>query len=136
MGAPFVMIVSGIICAVAIIVISGIDVVGKIALACGSVLLGLSIIETCLYWATRSQTIITKTVPDDWRQDAMSIGPLPLPNTTTDFEEFLDGRMIADVNYGIDRNRLREIPAQVQGRPHKVVFFGCSFMFGHGVRDD
>src|SRR5215471_10646219 len=105
MGAPFVMILlSGIICAMAIIVISGVDVVGKIALACSSVLLGLSVIETCLYWGTRSQTIITKTVPDDWRQDAMSIGPLPLPDTTTEFKEFLGGRMIADVNYRIDRN--------------------------------
>ena len=24
----------------------------------------------------------------------------------------------------------------VQGGPYKVVFFGCSFMFGHGVEDD
>ena len=26
--------------------------------------------------------------------------------------------------------------APVQGRPRKVAFFGCSFMFGHGVEDD
>jgi hypothetical protein len=137
MGASFVTILlSGIICAMAIVVISDEDVVGKIALACTSVLLGLSVIEICLYRATRSQTIITKTVPDGWRQDAMTIGPLPLPNTTTEFEEFLDGRMIANANYRIDRNRLREIPAQVQGSPYKVAFFGCSFMFGHGLRDD
>ena len=31
---------------------------------------------------------------------------------------------------------LREIPAAVQGGPHKVAFFGCSFMFGHGVEEN
>ena len=137
MGAVVVAILlRGVMCAMAIRVTSRGDLVAKVALACSSLLLGLCVIETSLYWATRSQTIITKTVPEDWRQDVMSIGPLPLPNTTIDFEEFLDGRMIADVNYRIDRNGLREIPAEVQGRPYKVAFFGCSFMFGHGVEDD
>jgi len=66
----------------------------------------------------------------------MDLGPLPLPNTVTEFKEFLDSRLIADVTYRIDLNRLREIPSAVQGRPDKVVFFGCSFMFGHGVEND
>ena len=42
---------------------------------------------------------------------------LPVPNTVTEFKEFLDGRLIADVRYGIDAGGLRQIPAAVQGRP-------------------
>jgi len=66
----------------------------------------------------------------------MNLGSLPVPNSTTEFREFLDGRLIDDVTYRIDSSGLREIPSTVQGRPHKVAFFGCSFMFGHGVEND
>jgi hypothetical protein len=66
----------------------------------------------------------------------MGLGSFPVPNTATEFKEILDGRLIADVTYRIDASGLREIPAAVQGRPHKVAFFGCSFMFGHGVEND
>jgi hypothetical protein len=66
----------------------------------------------------------------------MGLGPLPVPNTATEFKEVLDGRLIADVTYRIDASGLREISKSVQGRPHKVAFFGCSFMFGHGVEND
>ena len=85
-------------------------------------LLGLAVVETCLYYTTRSQIIITKTIPEDWRQDAMDLGPVPLPNSATEFEEFLNGRKIADVTYRIDRNRLREIPLAGRGQTRKVVF--------------
>ncbi|MGO9057689.1 MAG: hypothetical protein ACLQU2_09945 [Candidatus Binataceae bacterium] len=106
------------------------------ALLCGSVLLSLAAVETCLYYVTRSQVIITKTVPPQWRRNAAGLDLLPVPNTVTEFREFLDGRPIADVRYKIDASGLREIPTAVQGRPYKVAFFGCSFMFGHGVEDD
>jgi hypothetical protein len=66
----------------------------------------------------------------------MDLGSSPVPNTATEFREFLDGRLIGDVTYRIDASGLREIPFAVQGRPHKVAFFGCSFMFGHGVEED
>jgi hypothetical protein len=66
----------------------------------------------------------------------MGLGDFPVPDTTTGFDEFLDGRLIGDVTYKIDASGLREIPAAVQGRPYKVAFFGCSFMFGHGVEND
>jgi len=66
----------------------------------------------------------------------MGFGGLPVPNTVTEFEEFLGGRLITDVTYRINASGLRDIPATVQGRPHKVAFFGCSFMFGHGVEED
>ena len=106
------------------------------ALMCGSVLFSMAVVETCIYYANRSQIIITRTIPIEWRENETDVGSLPGPNTTTAFEEFLGGRRIAHATYRFDANGLREIPAAVQGRPYKVVFFGCSFMFGHGVEDD
>jgi hypothetical protein len=108
----------------------------KGAVLCGSVLFCLAIVETCLYVLTKSQIIITRTSSQAWRRNAMGMGDFPVPNTETEFKEFLDGRLIGDVTYRIDASGLREIPGVVQGRPYKVVFFGCSFMFGHGVQDD
>jgi hypothetical protein len=106
------------------------------ALVCGSVFFSMTLVETYMYYANRSQIIITRTIPVEWRRDETDIGSQPVPNTTTEFEESLGGRLIADVTYKFDSSGLREIPAAVQGGPYKVVFFGCSFMFGHGVRDD
>jgi hypothetical protein len=106
------------------------------ALLGSSVFFGLAVIETTLYFVAKSQIIIIKTTPATWRRNASDIGSLPIPNSTTEFREFLDGWLIADVTYTIDANGLRKIPAPAQGQAHKVAFFGCSFMFGHGVEDD
>ena len=106
------------------------------ALICGSVLFSMAVVETYMYYTNRSQIIITRTIPIEWRGSETDIGSLPGPNTTIAFEEFLGGKLIAHVTYRFDANGLREIPAPVQGVTHKVVFFGCSFMFGHGVEDD
>jgi hypothetical protein len=106
------------------------------ALLCSSLLFGMAIFEFCLFDLSKSEIIVTKTTPKMWRQPATDVGSLPIPNTTTRFEEFLDGREIADVTYRIDGKGLREISAAEQSRPHKVVFFGDSFMFGHGVEND
>ncbi len=62
------------------------------ALLCGSVLFSLAIVEVCFYYVTKSQIIITRTVPEAWRVNAMGLGSLPVPNTATEFKEFLDGR--------------------------------------------
>jgi hypothetical protein len=106
------------------------------ALLCVSVLLGLALLETSLYFAGKSQIILTRTVPETWRQNVIGLGSFPTPKTTIEFREFLDGRMIGNVTYRIDGNGLREIPRAIQGRPYKVAFFGCSFMFGHEVEND
>jgi hypothetical protein len=121
---------------IAIAVLSHREYLRNGALLCGSVLFCLAAVETCLYFVSKSQIIVTKTVPQAWRHNTVGLGSLPVPNTVTDFEEFLDGRLIADVTYRSNASGLREIPAAVQGQPHKVAFFGCSFMFGHGVQED
>jgi hypothetical protein len=121
---------------IAIAVLSRSEPLRNGALLCSSVLLSLAVVEACMYYVTKSQIIITGITPEVWLSSARSAGSLPVPDTPLEFREFLAGRMIADVTYGIDANGLREIPAAVQGGPHKVVFFGCSFMFGHGVEDD
>jgi hypothetical protein len=106
-------------------------------LLCSSALFSLAVVEACVYYATKSQMIITRTSPAVWRRpNALDIGSLPLPNTATEFSEYLDGRMVVDVTYRIGGNGLRTIPIVVRGRPHKIAFFGCSFMFGHGVEND
>lgn len=106
------------------------------ALLYGSVFFCLGIIEITLYFIAKSQIIVTETTPAKWRRDVSDIGSLPLPNLATEFREFLDGRLIADVTYTIDANGLRKIPISTQKSTRKVAFFGCSFMFGHGVQDD
>jgi hypothetical protein len=90
MNAPFVgVLLSGSIFAMTAMIVSAVDIVRKAALVCSSLLLGLSVVEASMYFATRSQTIITETVPREWRQDAMSIGPLPLPTSAAQFKELL-----------------------------------------------
>jgi hypothetical protein len=106
------------------------------ALMCGSVLFSMALVETYTYYVNRPQIIITRTIPVEWRRDETGMGSQPMPNTTIKFEESLGGRLIDEVTYRFDRTGLREIPAAVEGGPYKVVFFGCSFMFGHGVKDD
>jgi len=122
--------------AITIVLFSLPEVLRNGALICGSVFFSMALVETSMYYANRSQIIITRTIPVEWRRDEKGMGSQPLPNTTIAFEESLDGRLIDDVTYRFDGSGLREIPASVQGRPHRVVFFGCSFMFGHGVKDD
>ena len=122
--------------AIAIAVLSRRESLRTGALLCSSVLFCLAVVETCLYCVSRSQIIVTRARPDSWRRNVMGLGSLPVPNTVTEFTEFLDGRTIADVTYRIDASGLREISAAVQGRPRRVAFFGCSFMFGHGVEEN
>ena len=76
------------------------------ALLCSSLLFGMAIFEFCLFSVSKSQIIVTKTSPEMWRQPATDVGSLPIPNTATRFEEFLDGREIADVTYRIDGKAL------------------------------
>ena len=124
--------------AITVAVLSRPEALPNGALVCGSVLFSMGLVETYMYYANRSQIIITRT--DTGRMaakpDGHDIGSQPVPNTTTTFEEALGGRLIDKVTYRFGDGGLREIPAAVQGGPHKVVFFGCSFMFGHGVEDD
>ena len=101
--------------AIAIAVLSRRESLRTGALLCSSVLFCLAVVETCLYCVSRSQIIVTRTRPDSWRRNVMGLGSLPVPNTVTEFTEFLDGRTIADVTYRIDASGLREISAAVQG---------------------
>ncbi|HEV3114742.1 MAG TPA: hypothetical protein VGY99_30010 [Candidatus Binataceae bacterium] len=137
MDAPFVIyfLVAG-AWAIIIAVLSRREFLRKAALLCGSALFCLAVVETYVYYTTKSQVIITRTTQQAWRRDTMGFGDFPVPNMAIEFKQFLNGRMIGDVTYRIDANGLREIPNAVQGRPYEVAFFGCSFMFGHGVEDD
>jgi hypothetical protein len=124
--------------AITIAVLSRREVLRSGALICSSVLFSMAVVETYTYYANRSQIIITRTKPVEWRRNQadIGIGSRPVPNTTITFEEALAGRTIDKVTYRFGGSGLREIPTSVQGGPYRVVFFGCSFMFGHGVEDD
>ena len=122
--------------AITIALLSRPEVLRNGALLCGSVFFSMAMVETYMYIANRSQIIITRTIPVEWRRDETGMGSRPVPNTTITFDESLGGRLIDDVTYRFDGSGLREIPAAVQGGPYRVVFFGCSYMFGHGVKDD
>ncbi len=121
---------------IAIALLTRADATRNRAFLCGSVFFCLAMIEITLYFVGSSQIIVARTIPAKWRRAANDIGALPVPNRATEFKEFLDGRLIADVTYTIDANGLRKIPAPTQERARKVAFFGCSFMFGHGLQDD
>src|SRR5260370_37178744 len=95
---------------ITIALLSGSELLRNGALMCSSVLFSMAVVETCMFYANRSQIIITKTIPVEWRGAETDIGSLPGPNTTTAFQEFLDGRLIAQVTYRFDANGLREIP--------------------------
>jgi hypothetical protein len=137
MDAPFAaFFLTASVLAIAVAAFTRPETLRKAAVLCGSILFCLAIVESYLYFVTRSQIIITKTDPQAWPSDPMGLGFIFEPNTEIRFREFLDGRLIGDVTYGIDANELREIPRAVQGGPRKAVFFGCSFMFGHGLQDD
>ena len=137
MDAPFIaLFFFGSVAALAFTLLSRAKHLRDAGLLGSSVLFCLGILETSAYYTSKPHLVITDTTPRYWREDAASLGPLPLPATATRFKEFLDGQLISSVTYVIDRNRLREIPPSVQGRPYKVAFFGCSFMFGHGVEND
>src|SRR6202040_417565 len=72
------------------------------ALICGSVFFSMALVETYMYYANRSQIIITRTIPVEWRRDQTSMGSQPVPNTTITFEESLGGRQIDEVTYRFD----------------------------------
>ena len=59
--------------AIAIAVLSRNESLRNGAILCGSVLIGLAVVETCLYYATKSQVIITQTVPREWRRNAVGL---------------------------------------------------------------
>jgi hypothetical protein len=137
MDAPFVaLLLVAFLWTIAIALLLRSDGLRAGVLLCSSVLFSLAVIETGLYFVSRSQIIVTQTTPAMWRQNVPGLGSLPMPNSVTEFKELVNGQLIADVTYKIDASRLREIPASVQGRPHKIAFFGCSFMFGHGVENN
>src|ERR1700676_2330991 len=80
--------------AIAIALLSRPEVLRDGALICGSVFLSMALVETYMYYANRSQIIITRTIPVEWRRDETDIGSQPVPNTTITFEESLGGRLI------------------------------------------
>jgi hypothetical protein len=108
----------------------------NVALALASIFVSLAILESFCYFVAKSKIIVVNTTPRTWRHDVAGLGAFPIPNTTTQFREFLDGLLITDVKYTVDSVGLRKIPDATAAPPHKAVFFGCSFMFGHGVDDD
>src|ERR1700675_2153997 len=70
--------------AITIAVLSRPEAVRNGALICGSVLFSMGLVETYMYYANRSQIIITRTQPVEWRrsQADIDIGSRPVPNTT------------------------------------------------------
>lgn len=65
------------------------------------------------------------------------LGTVPIKGTHARSTEFGYGLPIYDVTYTIDANGLRVAPPSTVSESHgSILFFGCSFTFGEGVKDD
>lgn len=68
------------------------------------------------------------------RMDPYQAGFGPQEPATFECRKVRNGELIFDVVYGFDEHNLRRTPGNPQG--DTVIFFGCSFTFGHGLEDD
>jgi hypothetical protein len=65
------------------------------------------------------------------------LGYAPLPNTRPHHIKYYKDELIFDVVYTIDANGLRKSPPYEPGKdPGSILFFGDSFTFGEGVKDE
>jgi hypothetical protein len=90
---------------------------------------GFSISETYLSLHETERPIYS----DSYFVDDDVLGTAPIKKNTGGFEH---GKLIYDVTDTIDEKELRIAPpVQAVGPDGSVLFFGCSFTFGEGVRD-
>lgn len=107
----------------------------NVAISCLTLFACLTALEGVSYWVTRSSTYVVRSSAI-WTGIVFGLGSYPIANAVTEQREFFRDRLISDAIYELDENGLRRIPKMVQGGPKRVAFFGCSFMFGHGLNDD
>jgi len=67
------------------------------------------------------------------RRDPYLAGFGPQEEAAVKCQKSRNGELIFDVVYSFDEHNLRKTPGDPQGET--VLFFGCSFTFGHGVED-
>jgi hypothetical protein len=118
-----------------IITLSRRDAVRNASLVAGAIFVGLALVEYGAYRLNLYRYLNIKN-RGIWRRANIGLGLENVPNATAESREYFHDQLVFDVTYTIDVNGLREIPQAVQGGPHKAVFFGCSYMFGHGLNND
>jgi len=121
--------------ACAIVALSRSDVVRNTALVTGTIFLGFALVEYGAYRLNLYKYLNIKN-RGIWRQANIGLGLENVPNATAESREYFHDRLVFDATYIIDGNGLRKIPQSVQGGPHTAAFFGCSYMFGHGLNND
>lgn len=100
------------------------------------VLLGLALADwfTPFVFPPGPQTIF-RTYASGYRSGVTEVGVLPSPGAYRSERHAADGTVIYDVTYTVGPDQLRVTPDNPAG-PYRVNFFGCSFTYGEGLRDD
>ena len=119
----------------AIVALSRRDAVRKAALVTGAIFAGLLIVEYAAYGLNLYAYLNIRN-RGIWRRANIGLGLENVPNAKAESREYFRGQLVFDAMYVIDANGLRKIAESVQGGPRKAVFFGCSYMFGHGLNND
>ena len=105
-----------------------------------------AVLETYFWLAPTSRGVVDDTSVSDFITPDTDLGRTvpPKERTVRTIRRTLDGTLIYDVQYPIDRHGLRKSARPVNtlitgdtGNPQKsIFFFGCSFTFGEGISED
>jgi hypothetical protein len=72
--------------------------------------------------------------PANWARPHDVLGNQPFPGLHARWKRYVGGKLLFDVAVSTDENGLRITPPAPQAK-ESILFFGCSYTFGHGVND-
>lgn len=83
------------------------------------------------------EPITERAVAPDFFRDDWNLGYGPIPSATIPYKTYWKGKLLWDVTFHIDENKLRVVPRPAGFAPKASALFFCdSFTFGFGVNDE
>lgn len=108
-----------------------------IAIYSGSVFLAFFLGEVYFtYLDIKSERFEFQSIYGGHNTTREGIGLAPVKNSQWKTKLTLEDSLIFDVVQTIDNNGFRLTPQRITSVQSPVLFFGCSFTFGHGLNDD
>jgi hypothetical protein len=102
----------------------------------GVMVLFASLSATEMIFAVAGRPSLLRVTRPKLAQPDSQLGYGPIPGVTVEDKEFHRNRIVYDAVYTIGKNGLRMTPGSNPKGSCKVVFFGCSFVFGQGLNDN